>query len=86
MKGVLKKTPYAFFLFFILLLSHHFSQDSGFRSQSVINPVLGWHTYLGDKRDDFSEAIAVDERGNVYMAGWSETTWGSPVNPYSGGQ
>ncbi|MGB3863694.1 MAG: SBBP repeat-containing protein, partial [Candidatus Aminicenantaceae bacterium] len=86
MKGVLKKTPYAFFLFFILLLSHHFSQDSGFRSQSVINPVLGWHTYLGDKRDDFSEAIAVDERGNVYLAGWSDTTWGSPINPHAGNQ
>ena len=86
MKGFLKKTSYSLFLFFILLLSHHYSQDSGVRSQAVIDPVLSWHTYMGEKRDDSGEAIAVDERGNVYMAGWSETTWGSPVNPHAGGQ
>lgn len=86
MKGFLKKTSYSLFLFFIMLLSHDFSQESGIRLQSVIDPVFSWHTYLGDKRDDFAEAIAVDQRGNVYLAGWSDTTWGSPVNPYAGNQ
>lgn len=86
MKEFIKKTSYSLFLFFILLLSHHFSQDSVIRLQSVIDPVLSWHTYMGKNLNDAGEAIAVDEMGNVYIAGLSNTTWGSPVNPYAGGQ
>jgi endonuclease/exonuclease/phosphatase family metal-dependent hydrolase len=86
MKGFIKKTSYSLFLFFILLLSHHFSQDSVIRLQSVIDPALNWHTYLGKNLNDSGEAIAIDEMGNVYIAGWSNTNWGSPVNSYAGGQ
>ena len=84
MKGVLKKTPYAFFLFFILLLSHHYSQDFCIRTQSVTDSFLSWHTFLGSSKGDFGEAITVDLKGNVYLAGWSEASWGNPINPHSG--
>ena len=51
----------------------------------VIDPTLTWHTFLGSASKDYGKAIAVDKSGNVYLAGWSESTWGSPVLPYSGG-
>ena len=47
-------------------------------------PVLKWHTFLGSLSDDAQTHIAVDRSGDVYMAGWSEATWGSPINPHSG--
>ena len=48
-------------------------------------PVLSWHTNMGSVGEDFAEAIAVDGSGNIYVAGRSETSWGSPIDPYAGG-
>ena len=31
-------------------------------------------------------AIAVDGSGNIYVAGWTESTWGTPIDPYAGGR
>jgi hypothetical protein len=44
-----------------------------------------WHTFLGSANWDESHTIAVDESGDVYLAGTSYDAWGLPVNPYSGG-
>jgi hypothetical protein len=52
----------------------------------VIDPVLSWHTYMGSSGDDVGNAIALDTNGNIYLAGWSDATWGSPILPHSGGQ
>ena len=55
--------------------------------QLVIDPTLTWNTFLGAGgayQNDYGQAIAVDGSGNVYVAGHSNATWGSPVRAYSG--
>ena len=49
-------------------------------------PILSWHTFAGSVVDDDGAGIAVDPSGNIYMAGWSDASWGSPINPHSGGR
>jgi len=61
----------------ILVPALHGAQDE---------PVLKWHTYAGSDSDDQSFGIAMDSSGNIYFTGWSDATWGSPINPHSGGQ
>jgi hypothetical protein len=46
---------------------------------------LGWNTFLGGDGGDFGYSITVDVSGNVYVAGDSFATWGSPLRPYKEG-
>jgi len=43
-----------------------------------------WNTFLGSVDSDSAYGIVV-ESGNVYVVGISSATWGTPVNPFSGG-
>ncbi|MFA5066352.1 MAG: SBBP repeat-containing protein [Dehalococcoidia bacterium] len=51
----------------------------------VVDPTLTWNTFLGGGGDDGGRSIAVDAAGNVYVAGYSTDTWGSPVQAYTSG-
>jgi hypothetical protein len=48
-----------------------------------IDPTLTWNTFLGGGGEDSSNALAVDGSGNIYVAGASDATWGSPLRAYS---
>ena len=45
---------------------------------------LIWNTFLGSTPDDGATGIALDGSGNVYVAGWSNATWGTPVKSARG--
>jgi hypothetical protein len=50
------------------------------------NGGLTWNTFLGKAGSaDVGRGIAVDGAGNVYVAGESSATWGTPVRFYTGG-
>lgn len=55
------------------------------KNRIVTAPVLSWHTYMGSASEDMGAGIARDTNGNIYIAGFSAATWGTPVNPHSGG-
>jgi hypothetical protein len=48
----------------------------------VIDPVLSYATYLGGKANDVGTAIAVDEAGNAYIAGYTYSSGFPLKNPY----
>ena len=41
--------------------------------------VLQWNTFLGGNGDDIGYGIAVDFSDNIYVTGYSDASWGSPV-------
>jgi hypothetical protein len=44
---------------------------------------LVWNTFVGGGAEDGGGAIAIEDNGNVYLAGYSAASWGSPVRPFS---
>jgi hypothetical protein len=59
---------------------------NAFAAKLNSNGVRQWNTFMGSGGDDFGYAIAVDSGGNVYVAGNSYETWGTPVNALAGGK
>ena len=56
----------------------------GFAAKLDSNGNLIWNTFLGGAGNDEAFGIALDATGNLYLAGYSDTTWGSPVRAYGG--
>jgi hypothetical protein len=54
------------------------------RHPLTIDPAMGWNTFMGGTSSDSCMDIAVDGSGNVYVAGYSYSTWGSPVRAFTG--
>jgi hypothetical protein len=43
-----------------------------------------WNTFMGDDSYNHGYGIATDGNGNIYVTGNSNSTWGTPVNPFKG--
>ncbi len=63
----------------------HAGSDDAFAVKLNSSGVLQWNTFMGSSSTDEGKSIAVDGSGNVYVAGDSRATWGTPVNAYAGG-
>jgi len=61
-----------------------YAGDDAFVAKLNSSGVLKWNTFLGGSDYDYGQGIAVDKSGNVYVAGSSWDTWGSPVRPFGG--
>ncbi len=51
----------------------------------TIDPSLSWNTFLGAYYADYCYSIATDQDGYIYVAGYSNSTWGQPVRAFGGG-
>ena len=56
----------------------------GFAAKLNLAGALVWNTFIGGIDGDVAADVGLDESGNVYVAGGSGSTWGSPINPHSG--
>jgi hypothetical protein len=61
----------------------HASGSDAFAAKLNSSGGLLWNTFLGGSGADLGNSIAVDSSGNVYVAGWSYASWGSPVRDYA---
>ena len=49
------------------------------------NGAMQWNTFLGSDWD-YGTKLGVDDLGNIYVTGYSEASWGSPILSHSGGE
>jgi hypothetical protein len=45
---------------------------------------LTWNTFLGSSSADMGYGITIDFGGSAIVTGFSNATWGTPLNPYTG--
>jgi hypothetical protein len=45
---------------------------------------LRWHSFLGSSGTDYAYDVAVNNNGRVFVVGYSDATWGTPLSPYAG--
>jgi hypothetical protein len=58
--------------------------DDAFAAKLNSSGVLQWNTFLGGAEDDTGYDIALDSGGNLYVMGYSGSTWGAPLHAFAG--
>ena len=66
-------------------INPHSGQYDAFAAKFDTNGTLLWNTFMGSNNLDYSNGIAVDGSGNVYVAGYSNASWGIPLTSFAGG-
>ena len=62
----------------------HAGAYDAFSAKLDSSGVMQWNTFMGSSSNDYGYGIATDSSGNMYVAGYSYGTWGTPVNAYTG--
>ncbi|MBK7319000.1 SBBP repeat-containing protein [Candidatus Villigracilis affinis] len=57
-------------------------EDGSGLTAPFADPALTWSTFLGGSGGDFAQNMAVDATGNVYVIGYSDSDWGSPIRAF----
>jgi hypothetical protein len=63
----------------------HAGSNDGFAAKLNSSGVLQWSTFMGSSGWDNGPGIAIDTAGNSYITGQSDSTWGTPIDPFAGG-
>jgi hypothetical protein len=64
----------------------HGGGSDAFAAQLDADGNLVWNTFVGGTGNDTGRGIGKDFAGNIYLAGHSTATWGSPVRAYTAGE
>jgi len=66
--------------------THYATDNMAVQSRVVqtIDPTLVWNTFLGGTDEDATNDIVLDTEGNIYITGYSNATWGTPIRAYAG--
>ncbi len=59
------------------------SQCDAFVAKLSPDGDLVWNTFLGGSSLDVATGVSASKAGNVYVTGYSDTTWGSPVRMFT---
>ncbi len=54
-------------------------------SATLSAQTVDWNTYHGGTGSDPGTSVVVDSSGNIYLGGYSDTSWGTPINAHAGG-
>jgi hypothetical protein len=60
-------------------------ESDGFIAKLHPNGSLIWNTFLGGSGNDGINDLVIDNNGVIYLLGSSNSSWGNPVQPFSGG-
>jgi len=67
-------------------LRAHTGGDDAFVAKLDSSGALQWNTFLGGSGADTSTAITVDASGDIYIGGYGNASWGSPLRTFAGGR
>lgn len=59
--------------------------EDAFIAKYNSSKVLLWTTFLGSGNRDYGTGITLDSAGNLYLSGYSNASWGTPVRAFAGG-
>lgn len=57
--------------------------NDGFVAKLSAGGSLAWNTFVGCAANDVLYCVSLDNNNNVFTAGYSQGTWGSPVKAYT---